>query len=410
MSGPIVALFGIFSFLGLVFGLAVWAYKRSNPLSPTDAAMAELARGLSVTPFGDQLSKSAFGRTFDARLVVSGKKNSPPAFHVTTVVDEETRDPGDAVGAYREDPRPRVVGRPTILLRKETGVDRLGKQLGINREVQTGDDAFDAGVYLETEGADDDVKKVLADERVRRATVELLDLGYDRLIINHEGPTLAAVQARASAQVMSAEVFDKTTALLSTIAGALPRFEGVATSPSRTSVVAASLLVPVAVFTVALIGAAFCENAWRPIGNGAERAGLFFGFLAWMPVMALIGYLLRGHSDSFRNWLFSFFFLLGGLPIGGIDVVVALNGKLDTSPLTQHPTEVTRLWITTGKNSRTCHVAVRSWSNAHPTVESTLSCTVQARLRTGNPVVVTTGAGYLGWEWIASFRPVNVTG
>ena len=54
-----------------------------------------------------------------------------------------------------------------VVVRQEHALDRLGKRLGIDREVQTGDAAFDAAVYIESDAADADVLRLFADARVR---------------------------------------------------------------------------------------------------------------------------------------------------------------------------------------------------------------------------------------------------
>src|SRR5262245_25440159 len=43
---------------------------------------------------------------------------------------------------------------PAILVRAERGFDRLGKSLGLNREVQLGDQAFDDAAYLASSAPD----------------------------------------------------------------------------------------------------------------------------------------------------------------------------------------------------------------------------------------------------------------
>src|SRR6516225_2085249 len=64
------------------------------------------------------------------------RRNQRPEVRLTVNVDDSAT-PG-VTG------RKRAGTRPVMVLRKETGTDRFGKSLGLNREVQTGDSLFDA--------------------------------------------------------------------------------------------------------------------------------------------------------------------------------------------------------------------------------------------------------------------------
>jgi len=50
-----------------------------------------------------------------------------------------------------------TAGLPTMILRREQHPDVDAKESGVAREVQTGDEAFDRAVYIESDAADEDV-------------------------------------------------------------------------------------------------------------------------------------------------------------------------------------------------------------------------------------------------------------
>ena len=125
------------------------------------------------------------GRSFTATYT-GRTKYSPPYLRLTTSVDEASEGAG---GAYREDARPRVEVRPAVVLRAENSLDRLGKRIGVNREIQTGDQDFDARVYVESDAPDQDLQRTLADDRVRRAVRALLDGGAVRVELDPTGLT-----------------------------------------------------------------------------------------------------------------------------------------------------------------------------------------------------------------------------
>jgi hypothetical protein len=63
---------------------------------------------------------------------------------------------------------------PMIRFRPETSMDRVGKLLGINREVQTLDSSFDAGVYVESDSAWRLTERIMAEPKVRDAAQRLI--------------------------------------------------------------------------------------------------------------------------------------------------------------------------------------------------------------------------------------------
>ena len=82
--------------------------------------------------------------------------------------------------------------RLSVVVRRETSIDRLGKKLRINREVQTGDAAFDAAAYVESDAPDADVERVLGSAEVRRRAYALLEQGFSKVVLpTGAGPLVA---------------------------------------------------------------------------------------------------------------------------------------------------------------------------------------------------------------------------
>src|SRR5688500_7043147 len=65
-------------------------------------------------------------------------------------------------------------GGPGAVFRAETGLDALGKRLKVNREVMTGDPAFDPRVYVESAVTDSVLRPLLANAEVRAAIVKIV--------------------------------------------------------------------------------------------------------------------------------------------------------------------------------------------------------------------------------------------
>lgn len=90
-------------------------------------------------------------------------------------------------GSYRRTAVPHVLRttRPMqITLRPEGGADRQAKDEGINAEHQTGDEEFDAVVYIDSPTTDDAVLKAVLGPEAREAVKELFKLGLRRITID----------------------------------------------------------------------------------------------------------------------------------------------------------------------------------------------------------------------------------
>jgi hypothetical protein len=90
-------------------------------------------------------------------------------------------------GGYRDARRPVLVApRPLgVTLRKETSADRGAKREGINREVETGDAAFDAAVYVDSQSEDHVLLTLLASPEVRGSAMALLESDCRSIQIDH---------------------------------------------------------------------------------------------------------------------------------------------------------------------------------------------------------------------------------
>jgi hypothetical protein len=72
----------------------------------------------------------------------------------------------------------------SIVLRAEKTSDRDAKAEGINREYQTGDEAFDSGVYVDSPTTDEAVLGAVLNDMVRAAAMDLVLLGFEDVTID----------------------------------------------------------------------------------------------------------------------------------------------------------------------------------------------------------------------------------
>ena len=107
-------------------------------------------------------------------------------------------------------------------------MDRFGKLLGVNREVQTGDAEFDRQCYVDSPESDEVVKRLLAPPAVRSGISALLKLGF-RVQTSTRG--LEAYQVvSAYAKLRDFSSGEGAQRLLE-LADVMPPFDGVSPRP-----------------------------------------------------------------------------------------------------------------------------------------------------------------------------------
>src|SRR5262249_19632846 len=115
---------------------------------------------------------------------------------------------------------------PRMLLRPERGRDRFGKAVFLNREVQSGDPAFDDRIYIETDEPAETVRRALESVKVREAIGALLPkvgaFGFAR-----EGIKVAYRSARVNDALIRGAV-----QALAKVGDVLPNLEGAAFNDS----------------------------------------------------------------------------------------------------------------------------------------------------------------------------------
>jgi hypothetical protein len=330
-------------------------------------------------------------------LRLSSARSTANGLELETAVEAK-----DAPPSLRPDARPVIEGRPWVLLRRETWADRLGKRLRINREVQTGDEAFDAAVYLESDASDADVARVLGAPEVRRGILQLFSRGCRQVSINDGGSRLSVTHdagAPLDASAVRAACQD-----CSIIAAGLPSFQGQARRPPLWVVGPVAMVASAVAAFGGFIAASNAYADYYPLGREAIWAGVIVGLGVWLVVMPLVGALVRGRSGSFRVFVACFFLLLAALPLAGVGLAVGLNGYLDGAQATELRARVTSRWSETLKSGTSYYVRIEGLQNERATVVVPVTSDVYAAVREGEDVVVRVGRGRFGWEWLQGIR------
>lgn len=402
MAVALVAVLFVGGFIAGIILLIRYSMRRQQTsVEDARARVAAVGTGLGGRPTGTGFELNLGGCHVTGALTYH--KGTPTGFTLTTKVDDSTRDPGEPTGAYRAAPGRVVSGRPQLTVRRETGLDRLGKGLRINREVQTGDARFDDAVYIESDATDADVAAVLGDGRVRRAMVALLALGFKSIGVNDQGETLTATYQTTDFSVVDPIQLRPAAEHLRAIALALPGFRGPFVRPSMWNRAALAVVGSILFTCAAFFALLATKSAYPPIASDAHGTGILAGLGAWVVLLPVLAVLLRGRATSFRAFIVCFFVLLAGLPVGAAGAAIGANGALDESRPVAHATRVLRTRTVRNKNSTTYYVIVAGWRDREP-VELTVSSSFMSTVSKGSRVIVTVGPGYFGWEWLRRIR------
>jgi hypothetical protein len=375
-----------------------------RPANPHDRFL-ELGRVLGARAEGSAMRFERDGRGFAMTFTAAGK-NTPPKVRFATPAGPLAHPPdagalhGARGGPFRGDALGRAPSPAPMLLRAETGTDRFGKRIGMNREVELGDAAFDARIYIETDAPDERVRDVLAESAVRGAVLRCLDLGATDVSLNEAG------ELGVQLPVMSTDALATPSVLLllGALGAAAEAMPPIALQPRRgmgfrDRIAAFALLGTL----IALPLFFLFRSLWGAIESDLSAAGVLAGGGAWLVAIPILWRVMRGSSTSLRNLGLVLFFSLFGLPLAAVDVLLFINGALDRSAPAAHVEDVVNRRVSGGK-STTYYLVVRSWRPDESTVELTVSSGDYVRFAPGSKVVVTTRAGLLGWERMVSIE------
>lgn len=356
-----------------------------------------------------EMAMRATGKSADAAFAaVHGKravacalswpsKNSPPVYTLSLSIAGDAGSMEGGAGAYRADPRRRVDHRPKMMFRRETGRDRFGKAIKLNREFETGDRDFDARVYIESDAKDDALREVLADPRARAALARLLDRGCQQVLLHENACDIKIKITNPKAEHL--EAYREMLADLAEIADTLPAFSGAVERKFWTF--GAKVVTPaIVLLAVGGIGWAIANTNYPTVTNDLQGVGALFGLAAWCALVPVAGFLLRGRSNSFRLFMVVICTQLFALPFTANAILQTSNAALDDAKVAHHVTTVKRMFTTSGKNSTYYHLVLSSWRRDLKEVEVQVSYNQYENLAVGSKVPIDTKPGAFGWEWI----------
>ncbi|MFO0591651.1 MAG: hypothetical protein U0441_29160 [Polyangiaceae bacterium] len=394
---------GVAVFVGAIIWFVMWiaGLTKKKPSQGAFAAYDEVGRafGLPTTAALYTPQEITVGERRVKVQMFGGGKNGPPMLRVMLPVDPLVS--GAAArrdqGVYRDTAKRRVTGELPVLFRKEKPLDAFGKRIGLNVEHQTGDAAFDAEVYIESDATTADLEALLSDTTTRQAVHQLLGGRAMSVELFRGASDVRLTMMRPTAA--DAENIAPLVERLAVIAENLPSFErspvGRA-APLRTTVAA---IVGMGGAMGALVFGAVSATRWEILTAGVLGKCVLAGFVAWAVLSVIAFVTMRGKSDALRAYGFVLFGGLVVYPAIGAGLGSMANATLDEGPATVHVAPITRRYTTTSKNNTTYHVVLQSWRPDRDGIEVTV--TRDAYMNAiGASLRVTTRPGRFGWEWL----------
>jgi hypothetical protein len=301
---------------------------------------------------------------------------------------------------------------PRLVVRRETGIDRFGKRLRINRELQAGDPSFDPKVYLESDELDRTLQKLLGVAQVRTLLLALLDAGYRSVTLGPAGISLGLTRVGRRVVPVDAAAVKIALELLAPLKAALPEFfpDDLRTPGRARGDLAAA--VAVLAFIAGIFARYVLPTGLVDYGSPAliatQNRVAGGAMVAWLIFIPLFWAYVRGHSRSFRNLLVVV--LMGAYPMLTIapEALFAANSLLDRGGATSARVTVRSKKTYHGKVDK-AYLRVSCW--VHPAdpkddVSLLVSRKTYDRFKDADRVDLTLRPGALGWQWIEKFELV----
>ncbi len=283
----------------------------------------------------------------------------------------------------------------------EGAFDRLSKRIGLAKEVQTDDPAFDDHCYVSSD-QHQFMTEYLGDPLKRLAIRDLLGMGFSKVSMSNG--ELAATWTGFDPQKHGRpELVEEAAARLVLLSRQLPEVPPEEDHLKRRRRRALWILWPT------LIGWGCClflVGIWPPLRGGELlwtalplMAPLYLAFAAFSYM------LLSGTSRSHRAWGWLMLAALPAVPAGTLGVTLAVNALADDQPATEHRVPVIRKYTTRSKNTTNYYVVCPSWRGEGEEERFAVSAREYGLAREGKSwMVVTTRPGALGVEWIVEKR------
>jgi len=366
---------------GIVLGLVAVTYYRKSE-KKFEETLANAFAGLSWDAKQQTFRWQGLSGRYE---IYPGSKNSPPSFSVFM----------ECAGSGGE-----------FEVWPESAWERFFKRIGMTRETQTGDDAFDRRFYIDSR-TPQFARECMASPERREAVRHLLDM--KAASVRHSDKFLSVKWEGNGSHARAVSRLREAIEALAALGKDFPPYHEPAPfsevpqagRPYRPVVIA--LAAVSFVFGPILLIAA--NSAYPPL----EPWALFlFSLKCSLPALGIFlffsGWALAGHSRSHRDFLLTGFAALAGFLLLGYGAAGLYNGMSDTSVPAEHAALVLNKEVHTSKNP-SYHLYVQSWRAGHEPEDLRAGYKVYQKVIPGKDRVrVVTQPGKLGFEWRVSWN------
>lgn len=228
---------------------------------------------------------------------------------------------------------------PTMRLRRENALDRFGKLILLNKEVQTFDEDFDDKVYVECEAGGGAAARMLHSAAARRAVSRLLAMGFKQIELRRHGRDLFATWS-AGTRRFDTRVISESIASMEALAEALPPCQRVpSTAQTRPGIRLLQALSVLSILSFRLY--LLAPSHWLPLDDGLSSMRRLSATLLFLVLFVFSTAMVRGTSHAMRHLILCT--ALSGVTAAtlGPGMVTAINGRADSEVAT-HERPLTR--------------------------------------------------------------------
>lgn len=303
------------------------------------------------------------------------------------------QDPAQRHGPPMEVPEP-----PHVTLTADAAIARAELLSPLNKDYQSDDPGFDARIYIDANGAPQDyINYVLQQPGVTHAISTLLDAGYDKIILDAEHDCASATRQICQGDATTVRAH---SALLATIADAVPSSQAATARPGLTSkLLKVTLISIVPAFILNMI----FQYIW-PIYGPRWIEPWALACPVWFAALLLLIPVLKRDKGA-ANDLIGFIFALLFFTLLTVNLTLcAVNTLADRSPPRSLKASVLDLQSTRSKNS-TNYAVTLDLHDGLPPAKHDISSNDYDVIHGRDTIHVIMGRGALGWPWIARFDP-----
>ncbi|NUQ72415.1 MAG: hypothetical protein HUU21_02565 [Polyangiaceae bacterium] len=212
--------------------------------------------------------------------------------------------------------------RPLYIKLSREGASHVrAKEMGINREVQLGDPAFDGQVYINSPSGDEIIREVLSDEGARSAVRQLLDRDASVIVLDDEAGRVVVFVIEFRQRSPDQSRAERILAQMDKLAQSLPAVSAAPGGPLRDwlaiSLIMSGILAFVGMLAAPLLYFYLTPERCRVTrGDGMHLAcsvgpeccrpgfmGLLGGAALAVPLSIFFFFAIRGQSNSLSKMI-----------------------------------------------------------------------------------------------------------